>query len=109
MPTPEEYAEIKAWVRINRSVIKDAYNIFINTCNYKYNMKLCNSKYLYNDMCIYFYYALRDDYGDILFNTWREKRQYMNEQNYNENIDYDYEYDNDYEFDYDSMDEVRDY
>ena len=105
MPTPDEYAEIKQWVRINRSVIRDVYCIFLNICNHTYGLKLCDSKYLYNDMCIYFYYSLRDDYGTILFESMREKRNAMR-LIYEDERDQEEEY-NDYEFDMDDeyMDE----
>ncbi len=104
MPTPDEYAEIKHWVRINRSIIRDVYHIFINICNHKYGLKLYDSKYLYNDMCIYFYYALRDDYGNLLFESMREKREYMNsmyEEERERDRDRDQDEYDDYEFDID--------
>jgi hypothetical protein len=89
MPSQQEYQDIKHWVKINKTIIRDVYYLFLDICNQKYDLALYDSKQLYYDMCVYFYYTLRDDYGDILFNSMREKRNYI------ESLKYDYRNDND--------------
>ncbi len=67
MTSDEEYRKIKKWVAINKHVIEDIYQHFLYICNEKYQLDIYPSKYLYNDLCIYFYHTLRDDSGSVLY------------------------------------------
>ncbi len=74
----DELDNIKSWIRVNRDTIKSLYSLFLSICNDKYDLRLVDSKQLYFDMSVYFYYNLYDKYGITLFNNMEEKKKYIN-------------------------------
>ncbi len=117
----DELNKINYWISVNRDVTKSLYGSFLYICNEKYGLQLMDSKRLYFDLCIYFYYNLYDKYGITLFNSKKEKKDYYNEQpirklyyldndidneeNQNENNEINndnYKFDNDYNEYYES-------
>ncbi len=73
----EEFHNINYWIRVNRDTIKSLYSLFLYICNKKYDLKLIDSKQLYFDLSVYFYYNLYDKYGITLFNNMEEKKKYI--------------------------------
>jgi hypothetical protein len=61
--SPEEYEKIHKWMKSHRKMLQNIYHLFLHICNEKYHLELYNSKALYHDLSIYFYYTLCDDYG----------------------------------------------
>ncbi len=73
-----ELNEIRNWISINREPIKRLYNTFLYVCNEKYDLRLMDSKQLYFDLCLYFYYHTYDKYGITFFNSKEERDNYYN-------------------------------
>ncbi len=74
----DELDNIKSWIRVNRDTIKILYSLFLGICNDKYGLRLVDSKQLYFDLSVYFYYNLYDKYGITLFDNMEEKKKYIN-------------------------------
>ncbi len=74
----DELDNIKSWIRVNRDTIKSLYSLFLSICNDKYDLRLVDSKQLYFDLSVYFYYNLYDKYGITLFDNMEEKKKYIN-------------------------------
>jgi hypothetical protein len=73
--TKEEYERIHQWIRINKRLLRNLYQLFLQVFNDKYHLELYDSKQLYHDLCIYFYHTLRDDYHQVILNPEEEDKR----------------------------------